>query len=151
MTNLIKWNPLREFHDVTTQLSDLMNTGSRSLYGGEGQGILEADWVPAVDITEDETGYRIDAEVPGIQREDIKVVVENGKLTLQGNRKFETEENSGKVHRVERSHGSFTRNFRVPEDADGSSVSAEFKNGILSVLLPKSEESKPKQIEVEVL
>ena len=151
MTNLINWNPFREFHHVTNQLSDLVYNGGRSL--NEKNQSAEnpvADWIPAVNITENESGYRIDAEIPGVDREGVQVTVEHGKLTIQGDRKFESSTEGETLHRLERSEGTFLRNFRVPDDADPDSVKAGFKNGVLSVLLPKAESSKPKQIEVEI-
>ena len=151
MTNLMKWDPLREFRQVTSRLSDVINRGA-SCVGTENdrETLTRADWLPVVDIAEDEAGYHIDAELPGVKKEDLKVSVENGVLTIRGERKFEREEKSDKVHRVERSYGSFLRTFRVPEDADGAAVNAKFKDGLLSVVLPKAEEAKPKQIEVQV-
>ncbi len=150
MTNLMKWDPLREFRDVTSRLSDIVNRGVRPAGDGEREDLTTADWLPVVDITEDEAGYHIEAELPGVKKEDLKVSVENGVLSIRGERKFEREETSDKVHRVERSYGSFLRTFRVPEDADGAEVNAKFKDGLLSVVLPKAEEAKPKQIEVQV-
>ena len=150
MTNLIKWDPLREFRDVTSRLSDLANRGLRPVGDTDREDLTRADWMPVVDITEDESGYHIEAEVPGVEKDDLKVTVENGILSIRGERKFEREEKSDKVHRVERSYGSFLRTFRVPEDADGEAVKADFKNGVLTVALPKSEQAKPRQIEVEV-
>ncbi len=151
MTNLINWNPFRELNHVTNHLSDLVYNGGRPLIDNEDSGgNFQVDWIPAVNITEIESGYRIDAEVPGVQREDVQVTVENGKLTIQGDRKFERSEENDKVHRVERSEGTFRRYFRVPADADSDSVKAAFKDGVLSVLIPKSESSKLKQIKVEV-
>ena len=151
MTNLINWNPFREFHHVTNQLSDLVYNGGRSTTNkNESTGNFTADWIPAVNITESESGYRIDAEVPGVKREDVKVTVEHGKLTIQGDRKFESGAENDTLHRLEHSEGTFLRNFRIPEDADSDSIKAEFKNGILSVLIPKSESSKLKEIEVKI-
>ena len=151
MRNLMKWDPLREFREATTRLSDVINRGASSLgTENERETLTRADWLPVVDITEDEAGYHIEAELPGVKKEDLKVGVENGVLSIRGERKFEREESSDKVHRVERSYGSFLRTFRVPEDADGAEVSAKFKDGLLTVVLPKAEESKPKQIEVQV-
>jgi len=151
MTNLINWNPFREFHHVTNQLSDLVYNGGRSMNNkNESTENCTADWIPAVNITESESGYRIEAEVPGVKREDVQVTVEHGKLTIQGDRKFESSAENDTLHRLERSEGTFLRNFRIPDDADPDSVKAGFKNGVLSVLIPKSESSKLKQIEVEI-
>jgi|TARA_B110000116_G_C16790107_1_gene563216 HSP20 family protein len=151
MTNLINWNSFREFHHVTNQLSDLVYNGRRSL-NEKNQSIENsvADWIPAVNITENESGYRIDAEIPGVDREDVQVTVEHGKLTIQGDRKFENSAENETLHRLECSEGTFLRNFRIPDDANPDSVKAGFKNGVLSVLIFKSESSKLKQIEVEI-
>ena len=102
------------------------------------------------DITEDDKEYLIKAELPEMSKEDVKVTVENGVLTIAGERKFEKEEKKKKYHRVERGYGSFVRTFALPEDADADRVKAQFKQGILEVHLPKNEKAKPKQIEVNV-
>src|SRR5256885_1114590 len=107
-------------------------------------------WTPLADITEDEKEYLIKAELPEIKKEDVKVTVENGVLTISGERKFEKEEKNKKYHRVERGYGTFMRSFTLPDDADANKIKAEFKNGLLKVHLPKSEHAKPKQIEVNV-
>jgi HSP20 family protein len=88
--------------------------------------------------------------LPELKKEDVKVTVENGVLTISGERKFEKEEKKKKYHRVERGYGTFMRSFALPDDADGKKVKAEFKNGLLTVHLPKSEGAKPKHIEVNV-
>jgi HSP20 family protein len=117
--------------------------------GGK-EAMTVAEWVPLVDIVEDEKEYLIKAELPEVKKEDVKVTVEDDVLTITGERKYEKEEKGKKYHRVERAYGSFERSFTLPEDADGSKVSAEFKDGILKVRLPKSEKAKPKAVEVKV-
>jgi hypothetical protein len=97
-----------------------------------------------VDITEDDKEYLIKAELPEVKKEDVKVTVENGTLTITGERKFEKEEKGKKYHRMERAYGSFMRSFTLPEGAAGDKVSADFKDGVLKVHLPKSAEAKPK-------
>ena len=109
-----------------------------------------AEWAPLVDIVEDAKEYLIKAELPEVKKEEIKVGVQDDVLTITGERKYEKEEKGKKYHRVERAYGSFARSFTVPEDADGAKVTAEFKDGILKVHLPKTEEAKPKTIEVKV-
>jgi len=106
--------------------------------------------MPLADITEDEKEYLIKAELPELKKEDVKVTVENGVLTISGERKFEKEEKKKKYHRVERGYGTFMRSFALPDDADGNKVKAEFKNGLLTVHLPKNERAKSKHIEVNV-
>ena len=119
--------------------------------GDEANSLLTvSDWTPAVDITEDEKEYLITADLPQVEKDDVKVVVENGSLIIRGERKRESVHKDRKVHRIERSYGSFQRSFSLPDDADGNGVTASFKDGALRVSLPKSEEKKPKHIEVRV-
>ena len=89
-------------------------------------------------------------ELPEVKKEDVKVTIENGTLTISGERKFEKEDKNKKYHRIERADGSFVRSFALPEGTDGSKVKAEFKDGILKVHLPKTEETKSKSLEVKV-
>jgi len=114
------------------------------------ENLTVADWMPTVDISETEGEYLIKAELPEVRKEDVKVTVENGVLTLQGERRQEKEEKGKRFHRVERSYGSFVRSFTLPESVDESSVKAEYKDGVLNLHLPKSEKVKPKAIDVKV-
>ncbi len=109
-----------------------------------------AEWMPVVDIFEDEEEYVITAELPDVKKDDVRVTVENGVLTITGERKFEKEENNKRWHRVERAYGSFARSFALPDDGDVTKVNAEFKDGMLKVRVAKSESARPKQIEVKV-
>ena len=103
-----------------------------------------------MDVTEDESSYRIAAELPDVPSSDVKVVVRDGVLTLRGERKSERKTEGTKYHLVERSYGSCQRSFTLPKDANGEKVSAEYKNGVLVVTVPKREEVKPREIEVKV-
>ena len=108
-------------------------------------------WVPAVDIVENENELIVKADVPDVKFEDIDVKLENGTLTLRGERKFEKESNEkGGWHRIERSYGTFERSFTLPETIDPEHVKADYKNGTLTVTLPKKELAKPRQVKVEV-
>lgn len=107
-------------------------------------------WLPAVNVAEEETGYSISADLPGVASADVKVVVRDGVLTLSGERKAETVSEKGKYHLVERSQGAFRRSFALPKDADGEKVSADFNNGVLLVSVPRREEVKPREIEIKV-
>ena len=109
-----------------------------------------AEWAPLADVIEDDKEYLIKAELPEVKKEDVKVTVENGVLTLSGERKFEKEEKNKKYHRMERAYGSFMRSFTLPDDADPEKVKAEFKDGILTVHLAKSEKAKRKQLDIAV-
>lgn len=150
MSNLTRWNPVNE-------LDDLMNRYNR-LFGlvrsnGEREGkdlFSRTDWAPAVDIKESPEAFTIEAELPGMTKDDVKVTVHDGVLSIQGERKHEEETNDSKHHRVERVYGSFRRRFTLPENVSEGSIRASFKDGILSLTLQKSEPAEPKAIEVEV-
>jgi HSP20 family protein len=112
--------------------------------------MIVADWVPSVDVSETNGEYQIKAEIPDVKKEDVKVTLEDGVLTIQGERKQEKEDKGKKYHRVERTYGSFVRSFTLPDLVDEEKVKAEFKDGILKLQLPKSEKARPKAIEVKV-
>ncbi|OGS75279.1 MAG: heat-shock protein Hsp20 [Gallionellales bacterium GWA2_55_18] len=147
--NLVKWDPFKELEDVSSRLNRIFwRVPARTETDREMLAV--ADWAPSVDISETDTAYLVKAEIPGVKKEDVKVTIQDGMLTLQGERKQEKEEKGKKFHRIERCYGSFARSFRVPDDADENSVKAEFKDGVLNVTLSKSEKAKPKQINVSV-
>ncbi len=145
---LTRWEPLREMEEFQNRLSTLLGRPLRRTNGREE--ITLPEWTPLADITEDDKEYLIKAELPEMKREDVKVTVENRVLTITGERKVEQEQKKKKYHRVERGYGTFMRSFTLPDDADFNKVNAEFKNGLLTVHVPKSEHAKPKQIEVKV-
>ena len=142
------WNPFAEMDDLNNQLSHLF-FGDQAVTGRRG-GSGEGNWVPLVDVVEASNEYLIKAELPEIGKKDITVKVEEGILTISGERKAETVSDEKKFHRVERSYGKFVRTFRVPKNAAAEKVAAEFRDGVLRVTLPKVEEAKPKSIEVAV-
>ena len=145
-----RWDPFKELDEFTNRLSSVFGrTPLRRIGDGE-ETMTVAEWVPAVDVSEDEKEYLIKAELPEIKRDDAKVTVENGVLTISGERKLEKEEKGRRYHRVERAYGSYVRSFTLPDDADGDKVAAEFKDGVLRVHLPKNETAKPKAIEIKV-
>ncbi len=146
MNPIINWNTFQELEDMQSRIMRAMNLGSNS----RNNNTAPPAWIPSVDISEDEEEYLIKADLPEVDKENVKVTVENGVLAVRGERKFEAENKSRKYHRIERSYGSFTRSLALPDDADASKVTAEFKNGLLRIRLPKSEATKPKQIEVAV-
>ncbi len=149
MSIVAKWDPMRELDEFSTRLSTFFGPHpGRS--GDENNVYTKAQWAPRVDISEDEHEYLIKAELPGIEKDQVRVTVENGLLLIAGERKSEREEDHRKYHRVERAYGSFLRSFSLPDDADGTKIKAEFKNGVLKVHLPKSEDAKPKSIEIKV-
>lgn len=107
-------------------------------------------WAPAVDIEETEGEYRLKAELPGLKKEDVKISVEDNVLTIAGERKEEKAEKHRKVHRVERSYGSFSRSFSLPASIAADRVSASYKDGVLEIVVPKKEEAKPRQVEIKI-
>ena len=147
--NLVKWDPFRELEDVSNRLNRIF--GQSLARSESGQNMLAvADWAPSVDISETDSAYLIKGEIPGVKKEDVKVTIQDGMLTIQGERRQEKEEKGKKFHRIECSYGSFARRFRVPSDAGENSVKAEFKDGMLNVTLANSEKAKPKSINVSV-
>ena len=147
MTVITRWDPFREL----ATLQDRMNRLFQETAGSGGTSLTTAGaFVPPVDVYEDEQGLRLKLEVPGIDEKDFDVRIENNVLTVRGERKFEKEEKEENFRRVERSYGSFVRSFSLPTSVDTEKVSAEYKNGVLTVTLPKMEAAKPRQIKVEV-
>ena len=146
---LTMWNPFRELDEVQNRLGSFFGGGFPRFGSGNG-GLQLADWSPQVDITEDDKEYLIKADLPEMKKDEIKVNVAEGVLTVSGERKTEKEEKNKKFHRIERSYGTFERSFTLPDDADGAKVSAEFKDGVLRVHLPKNPVAKAKAIEVKV-
>jgi HSP20 family protein len=142
---LIRWEPFRDLDDVIARYSPLF--GRLADRGANG---AEAAWTPAANISETETEYLIKAELPEVSKEDVKVTVDENVITIQGERRKEAEHKDEKVHRVESFYGSFSRSFRLPEDADISAIQAESRNGMLKVRVPKTPAPKPRTVEVRV-
>jgi HSP20 family protein len=111
---------------------------------------LMRDWSPAVDIVENNDSYLLKAELPGMNKDDVKITLENNLLTIRGEKKNEYEKKEGNYHQVERSYGSFERTFTIPGSVKANDIDAQYKDGILSLMLPKMEEAKPKMIDVKV-
>jgi HSP20 family protein len=144
MTMLTRWDPWRELSRVQDEMSRMVDD-RLGLRAGESLG-----WTPATDIYEDEEGLSLRFELAGVEPKDVDISFENGVLTLKGERKLEKEERKENYHRIERSYGAFTRSFSLPATVDAEKIRAESKNGVLSVLLPKKPEAKPKSIQVKV-
>jgi len=144
---LARWDPARELEEMTDRLSRLV--GRPAATGAE-EALVTADWAPIVDIQETDKEYLVKAELPEVKKDDVKVTIKDGLLTLEGERRQEKEEKTKKFHRVERSYGKFVRAFSMPEDADDQKVHADFKEGVLNVHIAKSEALKAKAVEVKV-
>jgi len=152
MNGLVRWNPFREMDDLQRRMTSLFDWSPfrRSSLTTDDENITVPEWAPLLDIVEDGNEYLIKVELPEVQKDDVKVTVESGTLTISGERKAEKEQKGCRFHRVERYYGRFERSFSVPDDAEADDVKAEFKDGVLRVHLAKSEQARPKQIEVKV-
>ena len=146
-TNLTRWNPFKEMEELSNRLSSFWGLSPVRAY--EKENMTEANWAPLVDIIENDDEYLIKADLPELTKKNIKVRVDNRILYISGERKSKKKENE-RYHRTERFYGSFVRSFSLPDDANHEAVSANFKDGVLKVQVRKSEEAKPKQIEIKV-
>ena len=144
----IRWDPFREMNELSQRLNRLFGTAAKPPM--EEEGLTVATWWPAVDVKETAEEYQVKAELPGLKKDEIRVTLEDGNLTIQGERKQEREEKGEKFHRIERSYGSFSRTFDLPPNVESGKVMAEFKDGVLQVRIPKTAASKPKAVEVKL-
>lgn len=154
--SLIRWSPKRELAAWPSELTNVQREINR-LFDNFFHGDVQADdsffssvWTPAVDIAEQDDQYVVKVELPGVNKDDVKITLESNILTVRGEKKQEKEIKEDSYHRMERSYGSFQRSFTLPATVKSDKIDASFKDGILTVSLPKAEEAKPKQIEVRV-
>ncbi|MBI1806486.1 MAG: Hsp20/alpha crystallin family protein [Ignavibacteria bacterium] len=156
---IVRWNPMPDvtaWHPVTDLVSEfaVMQHEIDRMFDRFRGGMLDENspslWMPAVDIIERENDYYIKAELPGVNKNDVRITVQNDVLTIRGEKKNETEKKSDNYRRVERSYGSFERSFTLPTSVKNDKIEASYDNGVLTISLPKAEESKPKEIEVKV-
>ncbi len=146
MNSVIRWDPFSN----TNSLQEHFNRLFESSFPGRSSESAVTTWAPAVDIQETENELVLKADLPGLDEKDIDVRIENNTLTVRGERKFEKQVNEDNYLRVERSYGSFSRSFTLPNSINTEAIHAEYKNGVLTVQLPKRAESKPKQVKVNV-
>jgi HSP20 family protein len=145
---IVRFDPFRELASMQDRINRIFGEAYRR---GDDDLTMRTDWVPAVDIFEnDQHEIVIKAEMPGLKKEDIDVSVENATLTLRGHRERETTVKEEQYHRIERAYGMFSRSFSLPQTIDASKVQAEYKDGILTLTLPKREEAKPRQVQVQI-
>ena len=150
MNALTRWNQLKQLEALQHGLGSLFSRSPAQRPEGQEEPLAVAEWSPLVDISEDDKEYLIKAELPEVKKEDVKVTAEDGTLTIMGERKFEKEEKNKKYHRVERAYGSFMRSFSLPDNADANLVDAQYRDGVLTVNVGKSEKAKPRAIDVKV-
>ena len=151
LNKVTTWNPLREMDEAQNRFNPFFLAGfPNRMGGGEIHSLTVADWSPEVDISEDDQGYLLKADLPEMKKDDVRVTVEDGILSVSGERKCQKEDEKKKFHRIERSFGTFRRNFTLPEDADSTKVTAEFRDGVLKVHLPTIPIAKSKATQVKV-
>ena len=144
--SIVRYDPFRDLRSLQDEVNRLFTTNLSRAFGDEG--IARGAWNPSVDIYENKDQIVLEAELPGMRREDFDLSIENNVITLRGERRFEKKEESDNYHRVERSYGSFTRSFTLPQTVTAEGSTAEYRNGVLRVTLPKREEVKARRIEI---
>jgi HSP20 family protein len=143
---IVRYDPFRDLGSLQEEVNRLFSTSLNRAFGDEGIG--RGAWAPSVDIYENKDQIVIEAELPGMKQEDFDLSIENNVITLRGERRFEKTDDSDNYHRVERSYGSFTRSFTLPQTVNAEESKAEYNNGVLRVTLPKREEAKSRRIAV---
>ena len=148
---LVRWRPryglMSRPDDFDRMVGSIFDNAFRSWVGSGGE---DRAWAPSVDVVEENNHYELRAELPGMKKEEIEVLFDEGELVLRGERKFEDEEKKDNYRRVERRYGKFERRFSLPDEVEVDKVKAEYKDGVLSVVLPKAEVPEPKQIAVKI-
>lgn len=139
-------DPYRELFDLQRDINQLFDAS----YAAPGEDVALRAWTPAVDVYEDENSFLIKLELPEVNKDDVKVSLNENTLSISGERRVENEQKRDNYHRVERSYGQFYRSFTLPPNVNTAAINAQFKDGMLRLTLPKKEEAKPKQIEVKV-
>ena len=144
---IVKWKPMRDLLNIQEEMDRFVND---FFQGTSGREMREGMWSPAVDISENEDGIVVSAEVPGMKKEEISISIQNNVLILKGEKQKEEEKKEHNYHRIERAYGSFQRSFSLPATVDANKVKAAYKDGVLKIELPKKEEAKPKEISINV-
>jgi len=143
---LAAWDPFKE---IDKMYNDRSKSFDWPFHGGRNLNMTGADWAPRADISGTDAGFCITVEVPGIKHEEVKIDINNHVLSIRGENKLEKEEKGKKFHRIERCYGKFNRSFTLPENVNEDKVEAVFKDGILTLTIPKTEVKKPKAIEIK--
>ncbi|WP_035608028.1 Hsp20/alpha crystallin family protein [Haloferula sp. BvORR071] len=148
MNALIRWDPFRELADVHGRLSSILGRSPQNGTSNQGETPASPDWSPVVDIAENDGGYLLKVEIPGVREDAVSVRMEGRSLSVQGERKPEWSDDV-RYLRMERAYGAFSRVFQLPENVNPDSVEARFKHGVLEIHIAKSEASKPRVIEIK--
>lgn len=147
---IVRWRPMRDMLSIQDEMNRLFDRFFIRSPWEEQEGLDAANWYPSMDISENNNEFVVSAELPGLRKEDIHITYTNGTLKIEGERKKDKEEKDTNFHRVERVYGKFCRTFQLPSQIKNDKISADFKDGILKINLPKADEVKPKEIEVKV-
>jgi len=149
MRNIRTFDPWRDFGSLQDRINRLFDDTLRGTTEGDEQ-LMRGAWAPAVDIHESEEGFTVTADLPGVNKEDIKIDLKDNTLMISGEKKFEEKTPKDNCIRIERSYGNFVRSFSMPNNIDSGKIKATFKDGTLELNIPKKEEAKPKQITIDV-
>ncbi|MGH9442753.1 MAG: Hsp20/alpha crystallin family protein [Thermoanaerobaculia bacterium] len=149
MNGLTRWDPFQEINWWNDRLSRILGAETARTARPDGElALTSGNWLPPVDIVEGKDRIKLDVELPGFKENQVNLTVENGMLTVKGERKFEKDDKAENYHRVERSYGTFVRSFSLPTSIDPNRIQADFSDGILHIEMPKREETRPKQIPI---
>ena len=149
---VIKWEPFRDMDDMFNRFfADTLRRFPMQGGAAGNDGLQSREWAPLADVSENDGEYIIKAELPEVRKEDVNVTVQDGVLTLSGERKQEEREENERVHRIERFYGSFARRFALPENADEQGIRAECRDGVIVIRIPKQKqvEQQPRQIQIQ--
>lgn len=147
MANLQLFDPFRDIWDLKDDIDRVFFGYGR---GDKGKERPLSSWSPAVDVAEDKEHFKFHVELPGVKKEDVKISLNDGVLSVRGERSFKDEEKKKNYHRIERSYGMFERSFTLPNTVMADKIEANMKDGVLEIMVPKREEAKPKEIEIKV-
>jgi len=144
------WDPFREFQDLSDRLNRIFQPNQNNAPEGREQALTVFDWAPAVNISETDKAYLVKVDLPEVKKENVKVTHENGVLTIEGERRQEKRDENERFHRVESSYGKFMRRFTLPDDGQEEAIEANFKDGSLTLVIPKAAAKRPKSREIKV-
>jgi HSP20 family protein len=158
MATMMRWDPFQDLRDAQEEMAQMAQMAQMSprlahalgLHGQpQGSGRAETTaWAPALDISERKDAYLVTVELPGVEADDLEITMEDGLLTIQGERQFTAESSEEQFHRIERRYGAFRRSITLPAQVQAEQIQASFDNGVLQIVVPKMEEAKPKRIQV---
>lgn len=147
--NVTRYEPWNRLSQLQKELDRLFDLRSGVGFNDDNSSVVTCDWVPAVDIKEEQDRFLLHADIPGVDPNDIEITMENGMLTIKGKRSSETKEEREGYKRVERAQGTFYRRFSLPDTADPEKIAAKGQNGVLEIVIPKHERTQPRKIKVE--